>query len=70
VCCVIQNGEFHSAEHAGGETVSMAIATMLSQRFAWRVAVRILLRLKTRTIRIIVDVLGLYMAQRAPGARA
>ena len=29
---VVQYGEFHSAEHAGGETVSMAITTVLSRR--------------------------------------
>ena len=32
---VVQHGEFHSAEQAGGETVSMAITTVLSQRYVY-----------------------------------
>jgi hypothetical protein len=28
----VQHGEFHCAEHAGGETVSMAITSVLSRR--------------------------------------
>jgi hypothetical protein len=31
---VLQHGEFHSAEHADGETVSMAITSVLSRRYA------------------------------------
>ena len=44
---VVQHSEFHSAEHAGGETVSMAITTVLSRRYARCVLLRILQRLKT-----------------------
>jgi hypothetical protein len=49
---VVQHGEFHSAEHAGGETVSMAITTVLSRQSARRVSLRILHWLKTKNIRI------------------
>ena len=52
---VVQHGEFHSAEHAGGETVSMAITTVLSRRSARRVSLRILHWLKTKNIRITVN---------------
>ena len=55
---VVQHGEFHSAEHAGGETVSMAITSVLSRRSAWRVSLRILHWLKTKNIRITVNLLG------------
>ena len=41
---VVQHGESHSAEHAGGETVSMAITTALSRRSARRVSLQILQR--------------------------
>ena len=56
---VVQHGEFHSAEQAGGETVSMAITTALSHRSARRVSLRILQRLKTKNIRITVKLLGM-----------
>jgi hypothetical protein len=39
---VVQHGEFHSAEHAGGETVSTAKTTVLTRRSARRVSLRIL----------------------------
>ena len=61
---VVQHGESHSAEHAGGETVSMAIATVLSRRSAWHVSLRILRWLKTKTIRIAVKLLGICMSRR------
>ena len=41
---VVQHGELHRAEHAGGETVSMAITTVLSRRSARRVSLQILQR--------------------------
>ena len=41
---VAQHGESHSAEHAGGETVSVAITTVLSRRSAQRVSLQILQR--------------------------
>ena len=62
---VVQHGEFHSAEHAGGETVSMAITSVLSRRYARRVSLRILHWLKTKNIRIIVNLLGMCMPQRS-----
>jgi hypothetical protein len=58
---IVQHDEFHSAEHAGGETVSMAITTVLSQWSTWRVSLRILQRLKTKNIRITVNLLGMSM---------
>ena len=56
---------FHSAEQAGGETVSMAITTVLSQRSARRVSPQILHRLKTKNIRITVKLLGMCTLRRA-----
>ena len=62
---VVQHGEFHSAEQAGGETVSMAIPTALSHRSARRVSLRILQRLKTKNIRITVKLLEMCTRRRA-----
>jgi hypothetical protein len=61
---VVQHGEFHSAEHAGGETVSMAITSVLSRRSARRVSLRILHWLRTKNIRITVNLLGMCMPRR------
>jgi hypothetical protein len=62
---VVQHGEFHSAEHAGGETVSTAKTTVLTRRSARRVSLRILHWLKTKNIRITVKLLGMCMSRRA-----
>ena len=61
---VVQHGESHSAEHAGGETVSVAITTVLSRRSAWRASLQILQRQKTKNIHIAVKVLGMCMRRR------
>ena len=66
---VVQHGEFHSAEHAGGEIASMAITTVLSRRSTRRVSLRILQRLKTKNIRVTVNLLGMCMRWHASSWR-